>query len=81
MAELPSPPRLTGQNPTEDASAILSWAYQLYQVLEREQGIVSKSQRLRAVVPLTQTISASPTQDEVEAIQTKINEIITILNG
>jgi hypothetical protein len=60
----------------ENIQALLDWTYSVYQILEAEQQILTRVNDIAAVAPLTQTISATPTKAEVEALQSKINELI-----
>lgn len=75
-AILPSPPRLSSASGAENVAAILNWAFQLYQILEAEQQVLSRLNAIAAVDTLTQSISNPPTQAQVTALQTKVNELI-----
>lgn len=75
-ATIPTPPRLTG-NPKVDAQILTSWAYDLYKAVVVEQQLPSRLNAIADIAPLTITISASPTQDEVTALRDTINAIIT----
>lgn len=46
---------------------------------EQQLGLTEK--RFTGILPLTQTISATPTQAEVQAVQAKVNEVIAFLQG
>lgn len=75
-AVIQPPPRLSSRGGVENTQALLDWAYSMYQVLESEQKVLTRLNEIAAVSKLDQTISATPTQAEVQAIQTKINELI-----
>lgn len=69
------PPRLSG-NTTQDLQATVEWAWDLYRNLVIEEQVENRLTAVASVSPLTQTISATPTQSEVEALQAKVNELI-----
>jgi HAMP domain-containing protein len=84
------PPRLTG-GPEQEIEQLLDWAARYHETLnpvliqaftqlaEAQDEIENLRQRLNAVADvgtLTQAISSPPTQQEVEAIQQAVNDII-----
>lgn len=74
-ATIPTPPRLTG-NPQVDAQLLTNWAYDLYRVMVVELQLPDRINAIADVPPLTTTISASPTQAQVQEISNKINAVI-----
>lgn len=71
----PTPPRTVGDS-ARDSVALTEWAWGLYRELVVENRVVDRLNAIKAVGQLTQTISATPTQAEVEAVQEKLNAII-----
>jgi oligoendopeptidase F len=71
----PQPPRYS-EKVAEDLRNIYLWAHQWFKATVIEQRLASRIDKVAAITTLTQTISASPTKAEIEAIQAKINEII-----
>jgi hypothetical protein len=76
FVSLPRPPRLASKNQEENTRALLDWTFSVYQILESEQQITTRINSIAQVEPLSQSISATPTQVEIQAIQNKINELI-----
>lgn len=72
----PQPPRHTG-NLKEDNYNLFKWLNDWFRVRVIQQRTTARMDSIKAIEPLTQTISSSPTQAEVQAIQAKINEIIS----
>lgn len=75
------PPRITG--PAESQlRALRSWLSQLYQGLTQTntEARLARLEQAMATINelglLTQTISASPTQAEVQMVQAKVNAVI-----
>ena len=76
MTAFRSPPRLTGDD-AGDLRSIHNWQQQLFNdVNNAVNAIEGQLAAIAALGALTQTISNPPTQDEVTAVQTKVNEII-----
>lgn len=76
MATIPTPPRLTG-NPKTDVQVLEEYSYQLYTALVIDAQINDRLDRVAALSKLDLTISASPTQAEVQAVASKVDELIT----
>lgn len=76
---LPSPPRLLG-NPVEDSRTLLNWTHQFYQVFANGR-IIERIAALSDLETLNITISAAPTQSEVEQVRDKINAVINAAKG
>lgn len=74
-ATIPPPPRLSGNNQA-DLAAIVSWAYDLYKAVVVEQQLPDRLNAIADLDPITTTISATPTQAEVDELKQKINAII-----
>ena len=72
------PPQMTEQL-KEDVRSIFLWAHDLYKALVIEQRLAVRLKRAADVALLTQAISNPPTKAECEALQEKINELITAL--
>lgn len=77
FTELEQPPEYRGQKAEAYASELSRWALRyhltLNPLIRRSKQIIAN---LSEVAALTQTIDAVPTQGQVLAIQTKVNEII-----
>ena len=74
--ELPRPPRLSSSNPAEAIGALQQWVSNVYQVLEQEQRVTQRLTALASVETLELTVSATPTQAEVQSVVDKMNELI-----
>lgn len=74
-ATIPPPPRLSG-SPQVDTQALTNWAYDLYKAVVVEQQLPQRLNAIADLDPITTTISASPTQAEVQELKDKINAII-----
>lgn len=72
----PAPTRLT-ENVKEDIKGIWLWSQNFFKSVVIEQRLAARVDKVASVAPLTQEISASPTKEEVQALQDKINELIT----
>lgn len=75
-ATIPTPPRLSG-NPQVDAQLLTNWAYDLYRTVVVELQLPDRINAVADLPPLTTSISASPTQGQVEELRDKINAIIS----
>lgn len=76
MATIPTPPRLTG-NPKNDVQVLEEYSYQLYNALIFDAQINDRLDRIAALSKLELTISATPTQAEVQAVADKVDALIT----
>lgn len=74
--ELPRPPRLSSSNPNEAINSLQQWVANVYQVLEQEQRVTQRLTALASIETLDLTVSASPTQAEVQSVVDKVNEVI-----
>lgn len=72
---IPSPPRLTG-NPKIDVSTLEEYTHQLYNALIVDAQLADRLDRIEALGQLDLTISATPTQSEVESVRDKLNAVI-----
>jgi hypothetical protein len=75
MVTIPNPPRLSG-NPKIDVQVLEEYSHQLYNALIIGAQIVDRLDRVAALTPLNLTISASPSQAQVQAIANKIDALI-----
>lgn len=80
VATTPTPPRLSGDS-KQDLMAMTEFMWSLYQALVIENRIDLRTQAMDALTQLDQEISATPTQAEIQAIQTKLNEVIAALQA
>lgn len=74
----PQPPKFTG-SVKEDSQNIFKWAHDWFRVRVMMQRTTARVDAAAAITELSQTISSPPTQSEVTALQSKINEIIVSL--
>jgi hypothetical protein len=63
--------------PEEAIVVLTDWAWNLFNVIQIENQTISRLNAIASVDALDQSISASPTQAQVQNIQQKLNEIIT----
>lgn len=71
----PQPTKYT-ENVKEDLRSIYMWAHDWFRTTVMRQRLAARLDAMAAIAQLTQIISNPPTKAQVEAIQSKINEII-----
>lgn len=81
MPETVPSPRVPkySDNVPEDIRNLYRWATDWYKARVIQQRTNARIQAAADIEQLTQTISATPTQSEVQNIQNKINEMIQSL--